>query len=85
MKKLKLDVESLKVESFDVRPAGAQEGTIHGHYVSTADTCSMSAMMKCFAPPETITADVYAGECNTQQCQGGPGFTQLGCATNAYC
>lgn len=83
--KLKLDVESLEVESFEVRPADDAEGTVFGHYVSTADTCSMSAMVKCFAPNETITADVYAGECNTEQCQDGGSLTRLGCATNMFC
>jgi hypothetical protein len=85
VKKLKLDVESLKVESFEARPAGDAGGTVLARHNSTAETCSMSVDVMCIMPQDTITADVYAGQCNTQQCQDGGSLTRMGCATNMFC
>ncbi|HEU0052710.1 MAG TPA: hypothetical protein VFQ39_06020 [Longimicrobium sp.] len=85
MKKLRLDPDALRVESFTPRETTEEPGTVFGRWVSTRETCSYSVMNKCFAPEDTATMDVYNDGCNTIACQGGPGFTQIGCATNAYC
>jgi len=38
MRKLKLDLDSLEVESFVASPPAAQVGTVHGQFVRDADS-----------------------------------------------
>ncbi len=85
MRKLKLEVEALEVESFDASPVGGTDGTVFGHHVSTAETCSLSVDQMCDLPSDSVTADVYAGECNTIQCEDGGSLTRWGCDTKAVC
>lgn len=87
MRKLKLELEALEVESFELseRDRDAQ-GTVHGNVVSgVPGECSMSMQFKCFQPQDTITADVWAGECNTTQCPAGSGLSCYGCNTDFLC
>ncbi|HEU0052709.1 MAG TPA: hypothetical protein VFQ39_06015 [Longimicrobium sp.] len=85
MKKLRLDPEALRVESFAPRETAESGGTVFGRWLTTRQTCSVSVDYDCHAPEDTVTTDVYNDGCNTIACEGGPGFTQLGCATNAWC
>lgn len=85
MRKLRLELDALAVETFEVPAAEARAGTVRGHVVSGEVTCSMSQREMCFAPPETITADPYAGECNTLQCGGGSTFVPYSCQSQLIC
>jgi len=85
MRKLKLDVESLEVESFDASPVGGADGTVFGHHVSTAETCSLSVNQMCDLPSDSVTADVYAGECNTIECPDDGSLSYVGCGTKVFC
>jgi hypothetical protein len=88
MKKLRLDPEALKVETFEPRSEGGDpRGTVFGRHLSTAVTCSVSVDYDCRAPEDTVTTDVYNDGCNTIACNDGGSFTgpNAGCATNAFC
>jgi hypothetical protein len=83
MRKLKLKVESLDVETFEMRREMEGEGTVRG-LAATAFACSYSQDLKCFAPQTTITEDPVRAECNTNACGEG-GVSQLGCGTDYFC
>ena len=65
MKKLKLDVDALAVESFDTRAAESGAGTVHGH---------ISYPNGCHTPPdsypETCDYATCAGNTCWQSCNG---------------
>ncbi|HEX2218016.1 MAG TPA: hypothetical protein VHG35_04385 [Gemmatimonadales bacterium] len=84
-RKLKLAVESLEVETFEVSAARDERGTVFGLHVSTAVTCSMSVDVMCDAPSDTVTMDVYAGACNTLECPDDGSLSQYGCNTKWLC
>lgn len=43
-KKLRLQIETLRVEQFEVQPASATDrGTVHGHQTQLPDTCYCGA------------------------------------------
>ena len=83
MRKLKLEVERLEVETFVASGKLEGEGTVRG-LAATAFACSYSQDLKCFAPQTTITQDPIRAECNTNACGEG-GVSQLGCGTDYFC
>ena len=87
MRKLRLDLDALEVETFEPRPEGGDpRGTVFGRYVTTAETCSMSANNDCDLPDDSVTADVYNEGCNTIGCNGGSSFGPgAGCTNSAPC
>ncbi|HEX2207191.1 MAG TPA: hypothetical protein VHG93_05875 [Longimicrobium sp.] len=54
MKKLKLDVESLAVESFEAVAADAGRGTVEGHFVPTNPWCAANSY-KSYCPDTLCT------------------------------
>jgi hypothetical protein len=49
MKKIRLDPEALKVESFDVADSPADRGTVHGRETQVDDFCQPSPIDGCMA------------------------------------
>ena len=47
MKKLKLDVEALRVESLEAAPAMTGEGTVRGHASTTCPTYELTCTGDC--------------------------------------
>jgi hypothetical protein len=70
MRKLKLDMDQLTVESFDASPGPDGEGTVLGHLTQPTMECGTDCMSQ-----RTVQC---GGECNT----GAVGYTCNGCATN---
>jgi len=58
VEKLKLPVESLKVETFDAGGAGSPEGTVLGHEVSAPAACCTRQATGC---PDVTT--IFTGPC----------------------
>ena len=54
MKKLTLDPEALRLESFDVFDVEAERGTIHGADSTVGDGCPGSYPYHCLPQPTSI-------------------------------
>jgi hypothetical protein len=64
-KKLRLQIETLHVERFDVQPEpAAARGTVHGHETQNPDTCNCGSLgpsdpcRYCVEMPITYSCDV---------------------------
>jgi hypothetical protein len=80
MKKLRLEPEELRVESFSTDAAGAATGTVRGHdftlpnctggtscYVTGCDTCDNSLdYCTCACTADCATADCASDGCDTR-------------------
>jgi hypothetical protein len=70
MKKIKLDLDDLKVESFDTSPEGA-EGEVFGYCNTTPPcaTCDSTCPNTCPATcPESCGAHSACGSCPVRSC-----------------
>ncbi|HEX2202807.1 MAG TPA: hypothetical protein VHG91_05905 [Longimicrobium sp.] len=47
MKKLRLEIDQLEVESFDVPVTPAARGTVHGRWTSPGEPCGRSQWGEC--------------------------------------
>jgi len=87
MRKLKLDLEHLAVESFDVANDSAGEGTVEAHAPVTrlsCNSCAISCNGTCPLPCDTgfqsecCTGEPYTGCCNpTHEYTCGEACTQV--------
>jgi hypothetical protein len=59
MRKLKLDLESLDVTSFDVRAADEKAGTVNGHAAAWSKYPCRSIDIGCISDPTTCCAPTY--------------------------
>lgn len=83
MKKLKLDVESLAVDSFPVDDGGARGGTVHGQAVwtwwwSACDTCDKTC------DPAVATCGATCGPA-CQWTKNTPDCYTVSCPAQTYC
>ena len=74
MKKFRLDLESVRVESFETSDLEAQRGTVQGHIsvaVSCYDTDCCSDLSDCCPPDTSYCSDQWSACCNTNfSCPG---------------
>lgn len=70
MRKLRLEIEEIQVESFEVADDLREPGTVHGHQPTVGDTCSCecSADGACSLIDDTCSGHQYS--CNHTWCQG---------------
>jgi hypothetical protein len=70
MKKLRLDLEEIAVETFETATARPEKGTVlgHGRYTDAieADTCQASCNLMCYSieecPPEEESSSVFTAQ-----------------------
>jgi hypothetical protein len=63
MRKLKLELEELSVESFDTAQETEERGTVHGNYVT--QFCSGANGFTCFESCGGSCADTCGASCDT--------------------
>lgn len=64
MRKLKLDLNSIKVESFETALPTARDGTVYGHEATDMFECPYTQNNQCPVPTSVAETCVGAGGCN---------------------
>lgn len=65
MKKLKLDIEAIEVESFDTEAATRGKGTVMAKAITEPFYCDDSVASGCYTDDGCCGAETYGGACNT--------------------
>jgi hypothetical protein len=90
MKKLKLQMEDLEVESFVTDGTAGTRGTVEGHNTLGGNTCGAEPPIYCSFGTDPIACAPDTLNCPTQTCltgcgcATGSGFTCVGCTTHNY-
>jgi hypothetical protein len=90
MRKLKLEINGLRVESFDTAPTGGHAGTVHAHVTAYYELCSGGQTDTC--PPTAATCEPTCNEATcytcpppTGTCPAPTGFGAYTCEGFASC
>jgi hypothetical protein len=68
MKKLRLEIEEIQVETFEVAEDTHGRGTVQGHQPTVGDTCSCDCSADDVCSLDVCTG--YAHSCNFTDCYG---------------
>lgn len=77
MRKLRLDIDDLAVESFETREGAEERGTVHGHWPTqycVSNRCSGADPITCPESLDTLCYDTCGGSC--PGCSGECTWTQ---------
>lgn len=82
MRKMRLELENLTVDSFDTTPVRIERGTVVGHGAETFENSCMSCHTICDCPPSSATDVTGCGTCGAScwECESN-GRATCGCGT----